>query len=72
MITVVTPTYNRAYTLENSYNSLRKQTCKSFIWMIIDDGSKDETESLVGEWIKQETDFKIIYLKKKMEVKHQL
>ncbi|MEK4476640.1 glycosyltransferase family A protein [Paenibacillus sp. FSL R7-0048] len=64
MITVVTPTYNRAYTLENSYNSLRKQTCKSFIWMIIDDGSKDETESLVGEWIKQETDFKIIYLKK--------
>ena len=50
-ITVFTPTYNRAYILPCLYESLCNQTCKDFEWLIIDDGSIDETESLVKSWI---------------------
>lgn len=51
LLTVVTPTYNRAYILHRCYESLINQTYKSFIWMIIDDGSTDNTEELVNKWI---------------------
>lgn len=64
MITVMTPTYNRAYTLINCYKSLISQTDKRFKWMIIDDGSSDNTEDLVKEWEKESL-IDIIYLKKK-------
>lgn len=50
MLTVFTPTYNRAYCLENCYRSLIRQTCKDFIWLIIDDGSTDNTGELVKKW----------------------
>lgn len=50
-LTVFTPTYNRAYTLHLCYESLLRQTCKDFIWMIIDDGSSDSTKELVEKWI---------------------
>jgi glycosyltransferase involved in cell wall biosynthesis len=52
-LTVFTPTYNRAYCLHNCYESLKRQTCKDFIWLIIDDGSTDHTEELVQTWIKE-------------------
>lgn len=52
-ITIFTPTYNRAYILENLYNSLKLQTCKSFTWLIVDDGSTDNTSELVNKWIKE-------------------
>lgn len=52
-ITVFTPTYNRAYCLSGVYKSLCRQSCKSFEWLIIDDGSSDNTESLVKEWIEE-------------------
>lgn len=45
-ISVFTPTYNRAYTLGNLYESLRKQTCLDFEWIIVDDGSEDNTQTL--------------------------
>ncbi|NHC43071.1 glycosyltransferase family 2 protein [Bacillus sp. MM2020_1] len=51
MLTVFTPTYNRAYCLENCYKSLLQQTCKEFIWLIIDDGSTDNTKEKVDRWI---------------------
>ncbi|KIL35396.1 beta-glycosyltransferase [Cohnella kolymensis] len=51
MLTVFTPTYNRAYTLHLSYESLKRQTCEDFIWLIIDDGSTDNTKELVDGWI---------------------
>lgn len=51
VLTVFTPTYNRAYTLHLCYESLVRQTCKDFIWLIIDDGSTDQTKELVDEWI---------------------
>ena len=52
-LTVFTPTYNRAYSLPRCYKSLKKQTCKDFIWLIIDDGSSDNTKELVDLWIKE-------------------
>lgn len=50
-ITVFTPTYNRAHLLGNLYESLLKQKNKDFEWLIIDDGSVDETKELVEGWI---------------------
>lgn len=50
MITVFTPTYNRAYCLPRLYESLKKQDSKDFEWLIIDDGSTDETPLLVSKW----------------------
>lgn len=50
-LTIFTPTYNRAYCLENCYESLKRQTSKDFIWLIVDDGSTDETKGLVESWI---------------------
>lgn len=51
MLTVFTPTYNRAYILYKCYESLKRQSCKDFIWLIIDDGSTDNTKELVENWI---------------------
>ena len=53
-ITVFTPTYNRAYILHELYDSLCKQTNKDFEWLIIDDGSIDDTENLIANWIREE------------------
>ncbi len=64
VITVFTPTYNRAYILPKCYESLKRQTCKAFEWLIIDDGSTDCTEKLVAEWKKTTTDFPIRYIYK--------
>ncbi|SKB96026.1 Glycosyl transferase family 2 [Soonwooa buanensis] len=59
-ITVFTPSYNRAHLLPKLYESLIKQTSKDFVWMIIDDGSRDETKSIMEKWI-VEADFEIQY-----------
>ncbi|MDN3362344.1 glycosyltransferase family 2 protein [Priestia megaterium] len=50
-LTVFTPTYNRAYCIHQCYESLKRQTCKDFIWLIIDDGSTDNTKEIVNGWI---------------------
>lgn len=50
-ITVFTPTYNRAYTLPQLYQSLVAQTNKDFVWLVIDDGSSDNSKVLVQGWI---------------------
>lgn len=52
LVTVFTPTYNRAYCLHQCYESLVRQTCKDFKWLIIDDGSTDNTKDLVDKWKK--------------------
>lgn len=64
-LTVFTPLYNRAYSLPRTYESMCKQKCKDFIWMIIDDGSTDNAHSLIEEWMKKENGFKIEYIYKK-------
>jgi len=53
LLTVATPAYNRAHILSKCYESLCKQTDMRFIWMIIDDGSEDNTEEFVSKWIKK-------------------
>lgn len=52
-ITVFTPTYNRAYLLPRLYESLKKQTFNDFEWLIVDDGSTDDTHDLVDGWMKE-------------------
>lgn len=59
-VTILTPSYNRAHTLPRVFESLQKQTFKDFEWLVIDDGSTDNTKSLVEEF-KQKADFKIRY-----------
>lgn len=51
ILTIFTPTYNRAYILPKLYESLVSQTCGDFKWLLVDDGSTDETEELVAKWI---------------------
>ena len=61
-LTIFTPTYNRSNTLKKCYSSLVNQTSKDFIWMIIDDGSTDETERIVNDWISDcKIDIEYIY-----------
>ncbi len=50
-LTIFTPAYNRAHTIGRTYESLCRQTCKDFEWLIIDDGSQDNTRELVEGWI---------------------
>ena len=49
MITVFTPTYNRAYSLPRLYESLKAQTYKNFEWVIVNDGSSDNTDEIVNQ-----------------------
>lgn len=63
-ITVFTPAYNRAHTLPRTYESLKKQGNKNFIWLIVDDGSTDNTKELVDKWISEEKGFTIQYIYK--------
>ena len=59
-IDVFTPTYNRAYCLGNVYDGLVKQTYQNFTWVLIDDGSSDNTQELVKGFI-DEGKIDIIY-----------
>lgn len=66
---IFTPTYNRVENLKKLYESLRKQTCKEFIWLIVDDGSNDSTEFYIRQ-LQSENIFDIVYLKKENGGKH--
>lgn len=68
-LTVYTPAYNRAQLLRNAYRSLISQTSDDFVWMIVDDGSTDETEEYVSEFI-GEGKIEIEYYKKENGGKH--
>lgn len=63
-LTVFTPTYNRAYCLPRAYEALKRQTCKDFEWIIIDDGSTDNTRELVAGWLEADNAFAIRYVYK--------
>lgn len=47
LLTILTPTYNRSGTLSRCYESLRQQTCKDFEWVVVDDGSTDNTKNVL-------------------------
>lgn len=63
-LTVFTPAYNRAKTLPRTYESLCKQDCKDFVWLIVDDGSTDNTACLVKSWQEKKNGFEIKYIYK--------
>ena len=69
MVTIVTPAYNRTHTLPSLYQSLLAQTCKDFDWLIIDDGSTDDTRRVVEGYI-AENKIPIRYLYKENGGKH--
>lgn len=69
-ITVFTPTFNRGYIIENLYKSLQRQSYKNFQWIVIDDGSEDDTEKLFEKWMSENNLFDITYKKVKNGGKH--
>ncbi len=52
-LTVFTPAFNRAYCIDQLYDSLLRQTNKDFTWLIVDDGSIDNTKELIEKWKKE-------------------
>lgn len=68
-ITIFTPTYNRAHLLPRLYESLKKQSCFDFEWLIVDDGSGDDTETVVKVFC-QNNDFPVRYYRKENGGKH--
>ncbi len=63
-ITIFTPTYNRAYLLPKAYAAMQRQTRKDFVWLIVDDGSTDNTKELVEKWQAEDNEFRIDYVYK--------
>ena len=70
IVTVFTPTYNRRQLIERLYQSLLMQTCKSFEWLVVDDGSSDDTEDFFLQLVKLESPFPIRYIKQPNGGKH--
>lgn len=61
-ITVFTPTYNRAHLLHSCYESLLRQSNQQFKWLIIDDGSTDNTQEVIEKWsLEQRIEIEYIY-----------
>lgn len=68
LITVLTPAYNRAHLLNRLFRSLEEQSCKDFEWLIVDDGSTDDTEDLCRSL--KTNCFSVRYIKKTNGGKH--
>lgn len=68
-LAILTPTFNRGGVLRNLYESLKRQTCKDFEWIIVDDGSSDNTQDIVKKWI-AEDEICVRYLYKENGGKH--
>jgi len=64
LICVFTPTYNRANLLPELYKSLQDQTSFNFKWLVVDDGSQDNTQQLINKWQREEKNFQIDYIRK--------
>lgn len=67
MISIFTPTYNRAELLAVLKESIDAQTDKDFEWIIVDDGSTDDTEKIVETWMGQENSYSLRYIHQKIK-----
>lgn len=70
MLTIFTPTYNRAHTLKILYESLKDQSDKNFEWLIIDDGSTDKTQDMLVRWKDEDNGFILRYYVQQHGGKH--
>lgn len=70
LITIFTPTYNRRQLIDNLYQSLLAQSNKSFEWLVVDDGSTDDTEEYFSKLLSKPQPFTIRYIKQKNGGKH--
>lgn len=70
LITIFTPTYNRRKLIEKLYQSLLSQTEKNFEWLVVDDGSTDDTEKYFTQLLSKHQPFHIRYIKQKNGGKH--
>ena len=69
-LTVITTTYNRADCLHYCYSSLKKQTCMDFQWLVVDDGSTDDTRNVIKQFQDTPHVFEIDYIYKENGGKH--
>lgn len=69
-ISVITPTYNRGYCIEKLYKSLCEQTNKNFEWIVLDDGSSDDTQKRVEEYRGKNNGFAVSYFYQENGGKH--
>lgn len=63
-LTIFTPSYNRGHLITRLYDSLLKQTSFDFEWVVVDDGSTDNTEQLFSVWLNNDNPFDVVYRKK--------
>lgn len=70
LVTVITPTYNRAHTITDCWESLMRQTNHDFQWLVIDDGSNDNTKQVIEQLSAQSPDMRIHYVYKENGGKH--
>lgn len=68
-LTILTPTYNRCNEIKKLWISLQNQTSKDFEWLVVDDGSTDDTKSIIKQF-QLESDFPIRYIYKENGGKH--
>lgn len=72
-LTIFTPTYNRAHTIHRTFESILRQDSISLPlveWLIIDDGSQDNTEEIVSKWKQEDLPFALRYIKQENGGKH--
>ena len=62
-LTIFTAAYNRGHLIERMYRALQRQSNFDFEWLVVDDGSKDNTEKLFSIWLNEDNPFKIRYYK---------
>lgn len=71
LLSVFTPCYNRAYTLTRLFESIKAQKFSDFEWIIVDDGSSDNTKDLIESWIvDDDLPFEIRYFYQENAGKH--
>ena len=70
MISVITPTYNRGYIIDNLFNSLKSQTSYDFEWIVIDDGSTDDTYDKLKSMSGENVEFPITIIGQQNKGKH--
>lgn len=67
LVSILTPTHNRAALLRRVWDGLRSQTSRHFEWIVADDGSSDSTEQLVRD-VANQSDFPILYIRASQHV----